>query len=77
MATPSNILAWKSHGQSSLVGYSTWGCKGSVMTSTSTDFEFHRLTLPLSYEIYFFSSPNTEASTTNMYEVPSLVQTQN
>ena len=25
MATPSSILAWKSHGQSSLVGYSPWG----------------------------------------------------
>ena len=77
MATPSNILAWKSHGQRSLVGYSTWGRKGSDTTSASTDFDFHRLTLPVSYEIYFFSSPNTEASTTNMHEVPSLVQTQN
>ena len=25
MATHSNILAWRIHGQRSLVGYSTWG----------------------------------------------------
>ena len=27
MANHSNILAWKSDGQSSLVGYSSWDCK--------------------------------------------------
>ena len=27
MATHSSILAWKSHGQRSLVHYSPWGCK--------------------------------------------------
>ena len=27
MATHSSILAWKIHGQRSLVGYSPWGCK--------------------------------------------------
>ena len=27
MATHSSILAWEIHGQSSLVGYSPWGCK--------------------------------------------------
>ena len=27
MATHSNTLAWKSHGQRSLVGYSPWGHK--------------------------------------------------
>ena len=27
MATHSSILAWESHGQRSLVGYSPWGCK--------------------------------------------------
>ena len=32
MATHSNILAWKSHGQSSLAGYSLWGCSESDMT---------------------------------------------
>ena len=26
MATYSSILAWESHGQRSLVGYSPWGC---------------------------------------------------
>ena len=29
MATHSSILAWKSHGWRSLVGYSPWGCKES------------------------------------------------
>ena len=32
MATHSNILAGKSHGQRSLVGYSPWGCKESDTT---------------------------------------------
>ena len=33
MATHSSILAWgKSHGQRSLLGYSSWGCKESDMT---------------------------------------------
>ena len=27
MATHSSILAWRSHGQRSLAGYSPWGCK--------------------------------------------------
>ena len=27
MATHCSILAWKSHGQRNLVGYSPWGCK--------------------------------------------------
>ena len=32
MATPSSILALKSHGQRSLVGYSPWGGKESDTT---------------------------------------------
>ena len=32
MATYSSILAWKSHGQRSLAGYSPWGCKEVAMT---------------------------------------------
>ena len=32
IATHSRILAWKSHGQRSLVGYSPWGCKKSDTT---------------------------------------------
>ena len=32
MAIPSNILAWESHGQRSLVGYSLWGHEESDMT---------------------------------------------
>ena len=32
MATHSGILAWRIHGQRSLVGYSTWGCKELDMT---------------------------------------------
>ena len=33
MATPSSILAWRIHGQRSLVGYSLWGDKGSDQMS--------------------------------------------
>ena len=40
MATHSSILAWRIHGQRSLVGYSPWGHKESDMTE--------RLTLSLS-----------------------------
>ena len=32
MATHSSILAWESHGQSSLAGYSAWDWKESDMT---------------------------------------------
>ena len=32
MATSSSILAWKTHGQRSLVGYGLGGCKESDMT---------------------------------------------
>ena len=32
MATHSSILAWKIHGQKTLVGYSPWDCKELVMT---------------------------------------------
>ena len=32
MATHSNILAWRIHGQRSLVGYSSWGHKQPDMT---------------------------------------------
>ena len=32
MATHSSILAWKSHGWRSLVGYSPWGHKESDLT---------------------------------------------
>ena len=28
MATQSSILAWKIHGQSSLIVYRPWGCRG-------------------------------------------------
>ena len=33
MATHSSTLAWKFHGQRSLVGYSPWGCKESHTTA--------------------------------------------
>ena len=36
MATPSSILASKSHGQRSLVGCSPWGCKESGTTERLT-----------------------------------------
>jgi len=32
MAIHSSVLAWKSHGQGSLTGYSPWGCKESDRT---------------------------------------------
>ena len=32
MALHTSILAWKSHGQKSQVGYSPWGCKELDMT---------------------------------------------
>ena len=35
MATHSNILAWESHGQRSLVGYSPWGHKELDMTEAT------------------------------------------
>ena len=38
MATHSSILAWKSHGQRSLVGYSPWGRKES---DTIEQLHFH------------------------------------
>ena len=30
MVTPFSVLAWKSHGQRSLVGYSPWGGKRAI-----------------------------------------------
>ena len=36
MATHSNILAWKFHGQKSLESYSSWGLKESDMTELLT-----------------------------------------
>ena len=38
MATHASILAWKSHGQRSLVGYSPWGRKES---DTTERLHFH------------------------------------
>ena len=40
MATHSSILAWKSNGWGSLVGYSPWGGKESDMTER-LHFHFH------------------------------------
>ena len=36
MAPHSSILAWRSHGQRSLVGYSRWHCKESDTTERLT-----------------------------------------
>ena len=36
LATDSSILAWKTHGQRSLGGYSPWGRKESDMTEQLT-----------------------------------------
>ena len=42
MATHSSTLAWKSHGQRSLVEYSPWGHKESDMTGwLHFHFQFH------------------------------------
>ena len=38
IATHSSILAWKSHGQRSLAGYSPWGHKGSGTIDNFTFF---------------------------------------
>ena len=37
MATHSSILAWKSHGQRRLAGYSPWGHKESGTQSDTTE----------------------------------------
>ena len=41
MATDSSILAWKSHGQRSLSGYSPWGHKKSDTTEQLTHTHTH------------------------------------
>ena len=41
MATHPNILAWRIHGERSLVGYSPWGCKESDMTGCLTLWLWH------------------------------------
>ena len=35
MLTHSSILAWESHGQRRLAGYSPWGCRESDMTEST------------------------------------------
>ena len=60
MATHSSVLAWESHGQRSLAGYSPWGRKESNMTElltqyiyTSIYFYFQkRYTLHTSLSVY-------------------------
>ena len=48
MATHSSILAWKSHEQRSVAGYSPWGCKrdrhhlATKQQHNSLQFVFHR-----------------------------------
>ena len=42
MATHSSILAWKTHGQKSLEGYSPWDLIESDMTEQLTLSWFHR-----------------------------------
>ena len=46
MATHSSILAWKSHGWRSVVGYSPWGCTESDMTER-LQFQFGTVMAPL------------------------------
>ena len=40
-AAHSSILAWRIHGQRSLVGYSLWGCSESDMTGRLTHTNIH------------------------------------
>ena len=44
MATHSSTLAWKIHGQRSLVGYSPWGRKESDTTERLHFYFFHLMT---------------------------------
>ena len=53
MATHSSILAWKSHEQRSLVGYSPWGCKESV---TTEQLHFLSFFLPSPSHVYLLLS---------------------
>ena len=46
MATHSSILAWRIHGQRSLVGYSPWGCK-ELGTTEVTWHSTHMLVLEI------------------------------
>ena len=41
MTTHSSILAWRIHGQRSLVGYSPWGCKETDMTEATWHVDVH------------------------------------
>ena len=41
MATHSSILAWKIHGQMSLLGCSPWGCKESDVTEATVHTHNH------------------------------------
>ena len=52
MATHCSILAWRIHGQKSLVGYNPCGCKESNMTEATEDGGQRRLTQK-SYPINF------------------------
>ena len=45
MPTHSTILAWKFHGQRSLVGYSTWGDKESNTTERLTQTNYRHSTV--------------------------------
>ena len=47
MATHSRILAWRSHAQRSLVGYSLWDCQESNMNEVIEHACMHILTLSL------------------------------
>ena len=47
MATHSSILAWKTLGQKSLMGYSPWGHKGSETTERLHAFNLPTLCLVL------------------------------
>ena len=53
MATHSNMLAWKFHGQRSLVGYSQWGPKESDMTEHTCTKVIYTLIKPQQVRLWF------------------------
>ena len=62
MATHSSILAWRIHGQRSLVGYSPWGHKESDTTErlTTVLFIIGRWGLPLDSVVFVSGEVNFE-----------------
>ena len=67
MATHSNILAWRTHGQRSLAGYSPWGCKES---ETSEHHIFTKQTGKSYIERQAFPCPQQQCPQTKFFTLP-------